>query len=96
MSRQFLCIAILLNFYLASQEMLFVKTYLVRELICFLYTYKCFEDTGGLTRGSRRERIIGKFIENEFEKVDRLMELYMRHALVMFHLFLSTLPTGLH
>ncbi|KAH7280224.1 hypothetical protein KP509_37G056700 [Ceratopteris richardii] len=31
----------------------------------------------GLTRGSRRERLIGKFTENEFEKIDRLMELYI-------------------
>lgn len=35
---------------------------------------------GGLTRGSRRERLLGKFVENEFEKVDRLMELYMRYS----------------
>lgn len=35
---------------------------------------------GGLTRGSRRERFIAKFIENEFEKVDRLMELYTRYT----------------
>lgn len=35
---------------------------------------------GGLTRGSRRERLIGKFTENEFEKIDRLMELYTRYT----------------
>lgn len=35
---------------------------------------------GGLTRGSRRERLIGKFMENEFEKIDRLMELYTRYT----------------
>lgn len=35
---------------------------------------------GGLTRGSRRERLLSKFIENEFEKIDRLMELYLRYA----------------
>ncbi|MCO5568835.1 hypothetical protein L7F22_022536 [Adiantum nelumboides] len=34
---------------------------------------------GGLTRGSRKERLIGKFTENEFEKIDRLMELYVRY-----------------
>ena len=33
---------------------------------------------GGLTRGSRRERLLSKFIESEFEKIDRLMELYLR------------------
>lgn len=35
---------------------------------------------GGLTRGSRRERLLGKFMENEFEKIDRLMELYIRYS----------------
>ncbi|KAG0624269.1 hypothetical protein M758_3G235400 [Ceratodon purpureus] len=35
---------------------------------------------GGLTRGSRRERLLSKFTENEFEKIDRLMELYLRYA----------------
>eukprot|EP01018_Ginkgo_biloba_P030882 Gb_25207 [translate_table: standard] len=33
----------------------------------------------GLSRGSRRDRLLSKFIENEFEKIDRLMELYMRY-----------------
>ncbi|CAN6464146.1 unnamed protein product [Victoria cruziana] len=33
---------------------------------------------GGITRGSRRDRLLSKFIENECEKIDRLMELYMR------------------
>lgn len=34
--------------------------------------------TGGLSRGSRRERLLSKFTENEFEKIDRLMELFLR------------------
>ena len=33
---------------------------------------------GALSRGSRRERLLSKFMENEFEKIDRLMELYIR------------------
>lgn len=32
-----------------------------------------------LARGSRRDRLAAKFVENEFEKCDRLMELYMRY-----------------
>ncbi|KAJ4844699.1 hypothetical protein Tsubulata_020675 [Turnera subulata] len=35
---------------------------------------------GGILRGSRRERLLGKFVENECEKIDRLMELYMRYS----------------
>ncbi|KAM7515936.1 hypothetical protein LguiA_005519 [Lonicera macranthoides] len=35
---------------------------------------------GGILRGSRRERLLSKFVENECEKIDRLMELYMRYA----------------
>ncbi|ERN09582.1 hypothetical protein AMTR_s00029p00164810 [Amborella trichopoda] len=34
---------------------------------------------GGIFRGSRRERLLSKFVENECEKIDRLMELYMRY-----------------
>eukprot|EP00249_Psilotum_nudum_P019647 c27357_g1_i1 orf=282-1895(-) len=34
---------------------------------------------GGLIRGSRRERLVNKFVENEFEKIDRLLEFYMRY-----------------
>ncbi|PKA48457.1 hypothetical protein AXF42_Ash019913 [Apostasia shenzhenica] len=34
----------------------------------------------GITRGSRRERLLSKFVENECEKIDRLMELYMRYS----------------
>jgi beta-catenin-like protein 1 len=32
----------------------------------------------GILRGSRRDRLLSKFVENEFEKIDRLMELYLR------------------
>ncbi|KAJ7569069.1 hypothetical protein O6H91_01G059700 [Diphasiastrum complanatum] len=35
---------------------------------------------GGLARGSRRERLLSKFSESEYEKVDRLMELYLRYS----------------
>ncbi|KAL3676980.1 hypothetical protein R1sor_026928 [Riccia sorocarpa] len=35
---------------------------------------------GGLTRGSRKERLLNKFTENEYEKIDRLMELYVRYS----------------
>ncbi|GAB2211389.1 hypothetical protein Drorol1_Dr00024701 [Drosera rotundifolia] len=34
----------------------------------------------GILRGSRRERLLSKFIENECEKIDRLMEFYMRYS----------------
>lgn len=43
---------------------------------------------GGILRGSRRERLLSKFVENECEKIDRLMELYMRWA--FFCLFISS------
>ena len=33
-----------------------------------------------LARGSRRDRVAAKFVENEFEKVDRLMELHGRYT----------------
>jgi hypothetical protein len=33
-----------------------------------------------IARGSRRERVAAKFVEAEFEKADRLVELYTRHA----------------
>lgn len=33
----------------------------------------------GLARGSRRDRLAAKFVESEFEKCDRLMELYIRY-----------------
>lgn len=34
----------------------------------------------GVLRGSRRERLLSKFVENECEKIDRLMELYVRYS----------------
>lgn len=33
-----------------------------------------------LQRGSRRDRVAAKFVENEFEKCDRLAEIYLRMA----------------
>ncbi|KAL0282033.1 UNVERIFIED_CONTAM: Beta-catenin-like protein 1 [Sesamum radiatum] len=35
---------------------------------------------GGILRGSRRERLLSKYVENECEKIDRLMELYVRYS----------------
>ncbi|KAL8171286.1 hypothetical protein V2J09_023090 [Rumex salicifolius] len=35
---------------------------------------------GGILRGSRKERLLSKFVENECEKIDRLMELYVRYS----------------
>ncbi|CAI0548314.1 unnamed protein product [Linum tenue] len=35
---------------------------------------------GGILRGTRRERLLSKFVENECEKIDRLMELYIRYS----------------
>ncbi|GBG66651.1 hypothetical protein CBR_g66787 [Chara braunii] len=32
----------------------------------------------GVSRGSRRDRLLTKFVEKEYEKIDRLMELYVR------------------
>ena len=32
-----------------------------------------------LARGSRRDRTCAKFVENEFEKCDHIMELYTRY-----------------
>lgn len=34
----------------------------------------------GILRGSRRERLLSKFVENECEKIDRLVELYVRYS----------------
>ena len=34
----------------------------------------------GLQRGSRRDRVAAKFVENEFEKCDRLMEIFTRRS----------------
>uniref|UniRef100_A0A1D1YKG0 Beta-catenin-like protein 1 n=1 Tax=Anthurium amnicola TaxID=1678845 RepID=A0A1D1YKG0_9ARAE len=35
---------------------------------------------GGVLRGSRRDRLLSKFVENEYEKIDRLMEFFLRYA----------------
>ncbi|KAL6911205.1 hypothetical protein ACP4OV_000010 [Aristida adscensionis] len=35
---------------------------------------------GGITKGSRRIRLLAKFVENECEKIDRLMEFYIRYS----------------
>ncbi|KAG0535644.1 hypothetical protein BDA96_04G383300 [Sorghum bicolor] len=35
---------------------------------------------GGISKGSRRMRLLGKFVENECEKIDRLMEFYTRYS----------------
>lgn len=56
----------------------------IRNSDSFAYTYygcinlTLFPISGGILRGSRRERLLSKFVENECEKIDRLMELYMR------------------
>ena len=34
----------------------------------------------GLQRGSRRDRVAAKFVENEFEKCDRLLEIFTRRS----------------
>lgn len=49
-------------------------------LILLFRSYLCALSrvAGGILRGSRRERLLSKFVENECEKIDRLMELYMR------------------
>ncbi|XP_020092176.1 uncharacterized protein LOC109712820 [Ananas comosus] len=39
---------------------------------------------GGIVKGSRRDRLLSKFVENECEKIDRLMELYMSSAAGVF------------
>ena len=47
---------------------------------------------GGILRGSRRDRLLSKFVENECEKIDRLMELYIRSSLALcFYLLISEL-----
>lgn len=35
---------------------------------------------GGVTRGTRRDRLLSKFVEFECEKIDRLMELFVRYS----------------
>ena len=36
-------------------------------------------------KGGRKERVAAKFVESEFEKCDRLMELYFRQVNVQHH-----------
>ncbi|KAL0744992.1 hypothetical protein Bca101_100834 [Brassica carinata] len=38
------------------------------------------ETTEICSLGSRRDRLLSKFVENEYEKIDRLMELYIRYS----------------
>lgn len=33
---------------------------------------------GSITKGSRRDRVAAKFVESEFEKCDRLLEVYFK------------------
>jgi hypothetical protein len=40
--------------------------------------FNLFQTLG--TKGGRRERVAAKFVESEFEKCDRLMELFFRCA----------------
>nr|GMC91396.1 beta-catenin-like protein 1 [Ipomoea batatas]GMC96877.1 beta-catenin-like protein 1 [Ipomoea batatas] len=40
----------------------------------------CLTISCGILRGSRRDRLLSKFVENECEKIDRLMELYIRYS----------------
>ena len=48
-------------------------------------------NSGGISRGSRRERLLSKIVENECEKIDRLMELYMRFVFGIFTLIKQSL-----
>jgi hypothetical protein len=57
------------------------------KIRCYLTLLNIFIP-GGILRGSRRERLLSKFVENECEKIDRLMELYMRWASIC--LFISS------
>ena len=38
----------------------------------------CCSLSQGLSRGSRRDRLGSKFVEAEFEKLDRLMEMFLK------------------
>ncbi|OEL21915.1 Beta-catenin-like protein 1 [Dichanthelium oligosanthes] len=44
------------------------------------YVFYLYLSLGGITKGSRRMRLLGKFVENECEKIDRLMEFYTRYS----------------
>lgn len=47
--------------------------------------------SGGILRGTRKERLLSKFVENECEKIDRLMELFLRW--VHLHFYSVGIPT---
>jgi hypothetical protein len=53
------------------------------DSVFFFYVFPMFGcvhlSLGGITKGSRRMRLLGKFVENECEKIDRLMEFYTRY-----------------
>ncbi|KAF6163271.1 hypothetical protein GIB67_025135 [Kingdonia uniflora] len=40
----------------------------------------------GILRGSRRDRLLSKFVESEYEKIDCLMELFTRSWMLLFKL----------
>jgi len=47
--------------------------------------------TDGISRGSRRDRLLSKFVESEYEKIDRLVELYVRwFSLSLFYFWYIT------
>ncbi|RYR65293.1 hypothetical protein Ahy_A03g011232 isoform B [Arachis hypogaea] len=52
----------------------------LEERIVSLISSLFGKQASGILRGSRRERLLSKFVENECEKIDRLMELYMRYS----------------
>ena len=58
--------------YCLNFKILIYPVYLTYVLVCGNFPL------GGILRGSRRDRLLSKFVENECEKIDRLMELYMR------------------
>lgn len=57
--------------------MIIFNTSLVAYLKVIMFN---FIHLGGILRGSRRDRLLCKFVENEYEKIDRLMELYTRYV----------------
>ncbi|KAG4923487.1 hypothetical protein JHK87_049027 [Glycine soja] len=64
----------------AFMELLRVYPVLVFELLLLVFVKDYAVTFGGILRGSRRERLLSKFVENECEKIDRLMELYIRYS----------------
>lgn len=49
------------------------------SVVFFSFLVILYLSLGGITKGSRRMRLLGKFVENECEKIDRLMEFYTRY-----------------